>query len=211
MVNAEDRSSSTVAVGRGMEPRGDGMKTVVVLIGSLMMLIAVVGGIVWTSAERKVAVDSPPVRTAAPVVTVETAAAVAPAPAAFHDDIYFDFKSARLRADAVTVLQKHAGLLTQDSGWMVVVQGYADRNGPPVYNRTLAERRVESVKKFLVELGVPDTSIRVVTIGQDAFLCDDPGPECQRLNRRVHLEMRRLALPTAATPVAAPAETAVER
>ena len=50
-----------------------------------------------------------------------------------------------------------------------------------------------AVKQFLVELGVPETSIKVVTIGQEGALCDDPVAECQQLNRRVHLEIRKLA------------------
>src|SRR6266498_1120956 len=61
------------------------------------------------------------------------------------------------------------------------------------YNSVLAQRRAQAVKQFLVELGVPETSIRLVTLGQDGSLCDDPGKECQELNRRVHLEFRKLA------------------
>jgi len=54
---------------------------------------------------------------------------------------------------------------------------------------------------------VPDSSVKVVALGPEAALCDDPGAECQQLNRRVHLEIRRLG-PVAAvsgTPTAAAA------
>ncbi len=76
---------------------------------------------------------------------------------------------------------------------MVLVQGYADRQGPPEYNKVLAQRRAEAVKQFLVELGAPEASVKVVTLGQDGALCDDPSKECQQLNRRVHVEIRKLA------------------
>ena len=56
------------------------------------------------------------------------------------------------------------------------------------------------MKQFLVELGVPEPSIKVVTIGQEGALCDEPSAECQQLNRRVHLEIRKLAR-SAAEPV----------
>jgi outer membrane protein OmpA-like peptidoglycan-associated protein len=82
----------------------------------------------------------------------------------------------------------------------VLVQGYADRQGPAEYNRTLAQRRATGVKQFLVELGVPEASIKVVTIGQEGSLCDEPSTECQQLNRRVHLEIRKLTR-AAAEPV----------
>ena len=102
---------------------------------------------------------------------------MAPAPTAtevIHADVYFDFKSTRLSAGAVRLLQEKAALLEHASTWAVLVQGYADRQGPAEYNRTLAQRRATSVKQFLVELGVPEASIKVVTIGQEGALCDEP-------------------------------------
>lgn len=128
---------------------------------------------------------------------------VAPAPIeteVIHADVYFDFKSTRLSAGAVRLLQDKAALLEHTSTWAVLVQGYADRQGPAEYNRTLAQRRATAVKQFLVELGVPEASIKVVTIGQEGSLCDEPSAECQQINRRVHLEMRKLTR-AAAEPV----------
>ena len=61
----------------------------------------------------------------------------------------------------------------------------------------------ESVKQFLVELGVPETAIRLMTMGQDGALCEEPGKECQQLNRRVHLEFRKLAAAAPAGPTVA--------
>jgi len=97
------------------------------------------------------------------------------------------------------MLQDKAAAMTRTDVWTVLVTGYADRQGPPVYNRMLAQRRAEAVKQFLVELGVPDASVKVLAVGQEATLCDDLGKECQQLNRRVHLEIRRLG-PVALAP-----------
>ena len=117
-----------------------------------------------------------------------------------HTDIYFDFKSTRLRADAARLLQDKAAQMERASTWVVLIQGYADSQGPVEYNRLLAQRRAESVKQFLVELGVPETTIKVVTIGKEGALCDDRSRECQQLNRRVHLEIRKMVR-AAAAPV----------
>src|SRR5262249_7932331 len=100
--------------------------------------------------------------------------------------------STRLRADAARMLQDHAAVMTRTETWAVLLTGYADQQGPAEYNRALAQRRAESVKQFLVELGVPETSVKVVAVGREAALCDDPGKECQQLNRRVHLEIRNI-------------------
>src|SRR5881628_3023855 len=104
---------------------------------------------------------------------VPNAAASAPTDAeVVHTDIYFDFKSARVRADAARILQETAAVVDRTRAWVVLVQGHADRQGPPEYNKVLAQRRAEAVKQFLVELGVPDASVKVVTIGQDGALCE---------------------------------------
>jgi outer membrane protein OmpA-like peptidoglycan-associated protein len=159
-----------------------------------------------TSAEAPAAAPAAVVATAPSPATVEASVVVERDVA--HADIYFDFKSARLRADSVGVLQEQAGTLTRGGTWAVLVQGYADRHGPSEYNRRLAQRRADEVKRFLVELGVSEPWIKVVTIGQDGSLCDDPGAECQQLNRRVHLEMRKLSPTIATSSTLAPASNA---
>jgi outer membrane protein OmpA-like peptidoglycan-associated protein len=115
-----------------------------------------------------------------------------PARGSKHTDIYFDFGKSRLRADATAILQQHAGALKNDGNWAVLIQGYADKHGPAEYNRTLAMRRAESVRQFLVELGVPESFMKVVSLGKDSTICDIQSPTCQRLNRRVHVEMIKL-------------------
>ena len=120
-----------------------------------------------------------------------------------HADIYFDFGKSRLRADATAILQQYAGLLKNESHWAVLIQGYADQHGPAEYNRILALRRAESVKQFLVKLGVPESSLKVASLGKGSTICDNGSPTCRRLNRRVHVEMIKLeaeaALPSIAT------------
>ena len=162
-----------------------GVKELVILVGILLTVIAGAVGTYWI---RSQGVEAAPEATTRPRTVVP-----APPAGVFHADVYFDFKSTRLRADAVRVLQDTSGLMDLANAWVVLVQGYADRQGPVEYNRVLAQRRAQAVKQFLVELGVPETSIRLVTLGQDGSLCDDPGKECQEVNRRVHLEFRKLA------------------
>jgi peptidoglycan-associated lipoprotein len=178
-------------------------KEVAVLVGVFLMAGAGIFATYWASFKG---VEEKP--TAAAVVAAEAqaaprAAVTAPADAqGVHADIYFDFKSTRLRADAVRLLQEKAALVDRTSAWVVLVQGHADRQGPTEYNKVLAQRRADAVRQFLIELGVPDTSIRVVALGQEGALCDEPSKECQQLNRRVHVEIRKLAR-AAAAPVPA--------
>ena len=82
----------------------------------------------------------------------------------------------------------------------MLIQGYADQHGPAEYNRTLALRRAESVKQFLLELGVPESSMKVVSLGKESTICEDQSPTCQRPNRRAHVEMVKLEMEQAVVP-----------
>ncbi len=190
MANTQQQTTGQQATG----PRGG--KEVAMLVGVLLMAVAGTLATYWVSTRGTEAKDTPGAVTSAAVEAATHPRAVASAPAGLevvHTDVYFDFKSARLRADAVRVLQETATALDRANAWAVLVQGHADRQGPPEYNKVLAQRRADAVKQFLVELGVPEASIKVVTIGQEGSLCDEPSKECQQLNRRVHVEIRKLA------------------
>jgi outer membrane protein OmpA-like peptidoglycan-associated protein len=182
--------------GKGHASRTGSGREIGMLVGVLMLVAA--GSVVtyWVrSGSVEAAGQSPAAAPAETVAPTTRSRAVVPAPTeteVVHADVYFDVKSTRLRADAVRLLQDRAALAAQGGSWALLVQGYADRQGPPEYNRALAERRATAVKQFLVELGIPEASIRVVAIGQEGALCAEPSEECGRLNRRVHVEMRKL-------------------
>jgi outer membrane protein OmpA-like peptidoglycan-associated protein len=190
------------------------LRELVIAIGCLAMLLSAMGAIYWMQTRPEEAAAGPTVTAAKPADTKPAEAKTVDAkpveivPAISHADVYFDFKSVRLRADAAKLLQDKAATMTRTDIWAVLVTGYADIHGPAVYNKVLAQRRAETVKQFLVELGVPESSVKVVALGPEAALCDDPATECQRLNRRVHLEIRRLgpvaSVSSMPTAVAAP-------
>ncbi len=179
-----------------------GVKELVILVGILLTVIAGAIGTYWVQSQGVEAASGTSTVTGKPAgEPMGPRAVIAPPPAGvFHADVYFDFKSTRLRADAASVLQETTGRMDLTNAWVVLVQGYADNQGPAEYNRGLAQRRAQVVKRFLVDLGVPETAIKVVTMGQEGALCDDPGKECQELNRRVHLEFRKLAAAAPAEP-----------
>src|SRR3989441_10460472 len=190
-----------------------GVKELVILVGVPLTVIAGAIGTYWVRSKGGGGAPEPRAVAVRPSGEATRPRAMVPAPPAgvFHADVYFDFKSTRLRADAARVLQEATGRVDLANAWVVLVQGYADRQGPAEYNRTLAQRRAQAVKQFLVELGGPETAIKVVTLGQDGALCDDPGKECQELNRRVHLEVRKRAAAAPGAPAGAGAAARARR
>ncbi len=190
--------------------RNELLRELVIGVGFLTMLLSGVGGLYWMQSRPDEAAAGTAVAAATPdprPAETPRPKVIAPDTAVVHADVYFDFKSARLRADAARMLQDKAAAMSRTETWTVLVTGFADRQGPPVYNRTLAQRRAETVKQFLVELGVPDSSVKVVALGPEAALCEDASKECAQLNRRVHVEIRRLG-PAAAGPRALTAANA---
>jgi outer membrane protein OmpA-like peptidoglycan-associated protein len=75
------------------------------------------------------------------------------------------------------------------AGRTVVIEGHTDVWGAAEYNRKLSERRAESVRRYLVERGVPAEQLRVEGFGEDQPLTTDPSREAQVLNRRVTLRV----------------------
>jgi peptidoglycan-associated lipoprotein len=195
----------------GADERKNGSGREIVMLVGILALVAV-GSVAtyWMRSQSVEAAGKTVPAVTKPADAPVRAAAPAPLPTdVTHTDVYFDFKSVRLRADAVRTLQEKAASLDRSSTWAVLVQGYADRQGPAEYNRTLALRRAETVKQFLVELGVPETSVKVATVGADGVLCEETTRECQQLNRRVHVEIRKMreASVPAIRPVVATQDT----
>lgn len=194
--------------------RNELLRELVVATGIVAMLLAAVGGLYWaqTGANEAAAGTPKTVTKTLDAKPADKPLAKIPAPLplepAIHADIYFDFKSARLSADASKLLQDKATAMTRTDSWVTLVQGYTDAQGPAEYNRRLAQQRADAVKTYLVELGVDEASIKVATVGPEAALCDDPTKQCQQLNRRVHLEIRKLG---SAKTALAPANTDVQQ
>lgn len=176
------------------KPTGSG-KEIALLVGVLLLVAAGTIGTYWVRTQgAEASGETPRGRVTAPAPTATASDVV-------HVDVYFDFKSTRLKADTVRLLQEKAALMDRGSTWGVLIQGYADSQGPAEYNKRLAQQRADAVRQFLVELGVPESSVKTVTIGQEGALCEEPSKECQQLNRRVHLEIHKLTR-AAAAPVA---------
>ena len=56
-------------------------------------------------------------------------------------------------------------------GTQIMLEGHADSRGSSEYNLALGTRRANSVKDYLVSLGVPTTRVTVVSKGKEAPFC----------------------------------------
>ena len=125
-------------------------------------------------------------------------------PDSIHTDIYFEVGRKGLTDDAKAILATQADLAKNDPDLGILVQGYTDRQGSAGYNMKLGMKRAETVKAELMSAGVVEHQIKVVSLGEEGVLCLDNSDVCRNMNRRVHLEIRKIGqehmmLPTVAT------------
>lgn len=95
-------------------------------------------------------------------------------------NVQFGFDRSELDDGAQTTLLGLAKEMQANPGLTVELVGYTDMKGARDYNYTLSQRRVNSVRRFLVEKGVQIGRIQAVGLGA---LSDRGTPEAQK--RRV--------------------------
>lgn len=78
--------------------------------------------------------------------------------------IYFDFDSPKIRGESAEQLKSLAEcMITQ--GRLVYLEAHADPRGTEEYNIMLTDKRGQSVKKFLQDLGVQGENMQVISKG----------------------------------------------
>jgi peptidoglycan-associated lipoprotein len=102
-------------------------------------------------------------------------------------DVFFDFDQYAIRPDAVPILEKNAGLLKSvHENSSVLIEGHCDERGTVEYNLELGKRRAQSVKDYLVDLGIEESRIRIASYGKEKPFCAESKPTCWQQNRRGH-------------------------
>lgn len=83
------------------------------------------------------------------------------------DRIYFGYDRYDLTPEARSVLDAQAQWLAQYPTLSVTVEGHADERGTREYNLALGERRANSVKNYMVALGVSPSRINTISYGKE--------------------------------------------
>lgn len=97
----------------------------------------------------------------------EAAASEAAGAAFVNENILFSFDSSVLSDQAQQILNSKADYLRANSGVTVTVEGHCDERGTEAYNIALGERRAESVKNFLVDLGISVNRLKTISYGEE--------------------------------------------
>lgn len=101
-------------------------------------------------------------------------------------DIIFDFDSARIKKNMVPVLNKVVEVIKERSR-PILIEGHTSSIGSTAYNQDLSIRRAESVKRFLIQHGIPADTIQIKGYGETRPKYNNSTPEGRSLNRRVEI------------------------
>jgi outer membrane protein OmpA-like peptidoglycan-associated protein len=107
--------------------------------------------------------------------------------------IYFGFGKSSLSKDEQAKLDDAVQKLQSMKGYVVEVEGFADRTGNIAYNRDLSRKRADAVVHYLaVEHNIPLRSIRELGVGSDFPDANNKTREDRKENRRVDVKIYSL-------------------
>ncbi len=84
-----------------------------------------------------------------------------------NENIYFQFDKSTLLPEATASLKQKAKWLLAHSSVSVIIEGHCDERGNGEYNMALGDRRAQSAKSYLVDLGVGSHRITTISYGEE--------------------------------------------
>ncbi|HKY60023.1 MAG TPA: peptidoglycan-associated lipoprotein Pal [Gemmatimonadota bacterium] len=100
------------------------------------------------------------------------------------DMIFFDFDRSELRPEARTTLQQKSEILRQYPDIRVRIEGHADERGTVEYNLALGERRADSARTYLIDLGIDPDRLTTISYGEERPLAEGHNEAAWQQNRR---------------------------
>jgi peptidoglycan-associated lipoprotein len=87
--------------------------------------------------------------------------------------IHFEFDKSRLLPEAKAILRVKAEWLKANPEARAIIEGHCDERGTNEYNLALGDRRAQSAKTYLVDLGIAAERLTCISYGEERPL--DPG------------------------------------
>lgn len=102
-------------------------------------------------------------------------------------DIYFEFDKYDLTEEARNILSQNAKLLLANPRAKLIIEGHCDERGTIEYNLALGEKRANSARDYLVNLGIQGSRLQTVSYGEEKPIDRGHAEESWAKNRRAHL------------------------
>ena len=100
----------------------------------------------------------------------------------------FAFNLGDLSAEAKVRLDRIARCLTALDSAELGIVGHADERGTQEYNLHLGERRAQAIKRYLVNLGVDENKLSVISYGEERPVAEGSDESSWQKNRRAEFK-----------------------
>ncbi|MCL6261137.1 OmpA family protein [Aquiflexum sp. TKW24L] len=115
---------------------------------------------------------------------------IAPGEEFVFENIFFDLDKSDLKPESSSSLKRLHNFLLENPKVVITIIGHTDNQGTPAYNENLSLRRAESVKRFLIEKGVPENRVATEGKGDRIPIRPNDTAENKALNRRVTISIK---------------------
>ena len=99
------------------------------------------------------------------------------------EHVYFSYDSSSVEPSETRKIEAVASYLNSNPSKGVILEGHCDERGSREYNLALGERRVLSVRDYLISLGVKSDAIQTKSYGEEAPLVMGHNNEAWAKNR----------------------------
>lgn len=107
-------------------------------------------------------------------------------------DILFKFDSDDIEPEFAEALKRFVEYAQRPPGFRnLVVEGHTDSVGAAEYNQTLSLRRARSVRKIILNFGLPADKVSAKGYGERRPIADNGNFQGRALNRRVEFQINR--------------------
>ncbi|HET7586035.1 MAG TPA: peptidoglycan-associated lipoprotein Pal [Gemmatimonadaceae bacterium] len=103
--------------------------------------------------------------------------------------IFFDYDSDALSAQAQSTLDAKLAILNANAAVRLRIAGNADERGSDEYNLALGQRRAAAAKRYLTQHGIADDRLEIVSYGEERPVCQQSDESCYQQNRRDEFEI----------------------
>ena len=105
--------------------------------------------------------------------------------------VNFNFDQYDLTVNARKALDQNAQCLQEAPEVGVILEGHCDERGTQEYNLALGEKRANTVKSYLKNLGIDTKRMQTRSKGENEPVCRQATEECWGQNRRVEFIQQR--------------------
>jgi len=105
------------------------------------------------------------------------------------DDVLFDFDKSNIKPEAGAILDRLVAFMKENKDKRAALSGHTDSIGTEAYNQKLSQRRVNSVRDYVVKKGIQSSRVSGQGFGESKPIADNKTKQGRAKNRRVEIKV----------------------